>query len=61
MKFKVNENCIGCGLCNSTCPDVFSMTEEGLAVAIEGDVAADKEASAQEALANCPASAIEEA
>ncbi len=35
MKFKVNENCIGCGLCANTCPDVFSMADEGSAVAIE--------------------------
>ncbi|MCI1820764.1 MAG: ferredoxin [Megasphaera sp.] len=60
MKFKVNENCIGCGLCANTCPDVFSMTEEGIAVAVEGDVATSVEDSAQEALTSCPAGAIEE-
>ncbi len=25
MKYKVNETCIGCGLCASTCPEAFSM------------------------------------
>ena len=38
MKYRVNENCIGCGLCNATCPEVYSMTEEGTAKAIEQDV-----------------------
>ena len=60
MKFKVNENCIGCGLCANTCPDVFSMTEEGIAVAVVEDVAASVENSAQDALTSCPAGAIEE-
>ena len=31
MKAKVNEDCIGCGLCNSICPEVFTMTDEGFA------------------------------
>lgn len=26
MKFHVNADCIGCGLCVSTCPEVFTMT-----------------------------------
>ena len=25
MKFHVNADCIGCGLCVSTCPEVFTM------------------------------------
>ncbi|MGN0508545.1 MAG: ferredoxin, partial [Ruminococcus sp.] len=33
MKAEVNENCIGCGLCNSICPEVFTMTDEGVATA----------------------------
>ena len=33
MKFKVNENCIGCGLCEATCPNVFELTDEGYAKA----------------------------
>ena len=61
MKFHVNENCIGCGLCEGTCPAVFSMTAAGVAEAIPGEVAPGDEAAAHEALENCPASAIEEA
>jgi len=59
MKATVNEDCIGCGMCEGTCEDVFSMGDEGVAVAIEGDVPEDLEDSAQEAADNCPVSAIE--
>lgn len=38
MKYYVNENCIGCGLCESVCPEVFSLSDEGVAVAISKDV-----------------------
>ena len=31
MKFHVNADCIGCGLCVSTCPEVFTMTDGGTA------------------------------
>ena len=34
MKYIVNEGCIGCGLCEATCPEVFSMSDAGTAVAI---------------------------
>lgn len=58
MKYAVDENCIGCGLCNATCPEVFSMTDEGTAKAIEEDVPASAEETAQEAMENCPVGAI---
>lgn len=60
MKFHVNESCIGCGLCESTCPEVFHVTEENVAVAVEQDVDAALEASALEAQDGCPVSAIEQ-
>ncbi len=59
MRFRVNENCIGCGLCEATCPNVFHLKDEGFAEAIAQDVnEADLDA-AMEAMNNCPVSAIE--
>lgn len=59
MKFKVNDGCIGCGLCASTCPNVFHMNEEGVSEAIKEDVNPEDEADAQTALEGCPVQVIE--
>ncbi|KAF5050277.1 ferredoxin [Oscillibacter valericigenes] len=58
MKFFVNESCIGCGLCTGTCPEVFAMTDAGVAEAISDEVDAALEAPANEALEGCPVGAI---
>ncbi len=60
MKFRVKEECIGCGLCASECPEVFTMTDEGIAQAIEEEVGPEWEEAAQNAQENCPVSAIEQ-
>ncbi|MGM9663138.1 MAG: ferredoxin [Oscillospiraceae bacterium] len=60
MKFLVNDNCIGCGLCANTCPGVFTM-DDGRAHANPNDVAPDLEAPATEAMEGCPVNAIEQA
>jgi ferredoxin len=61
MKYRVNEECIGCGLCAGTCPEVFSMGDDGVAVAIETEVPEEALNSAAEAKDGCPVGAIEEA
>ena len=51
------EKCIGCGLCSSTCPEVFEMGEDGKAHVKEGKEDSDKDC-VKEAAKNCPTSAI---
>ena len=46
MKYFVNEECIGCGLCNGLCPKVFYMNQEGVAEAVDQEVDADDVSSA---------------
>ena len=59
MKVTVNEDCIGCGMCEGSCPEVFSIGDDGLAHAIEDEIPADFEAAAQDAVDACPVTAIE--
>ena len=58
MNTGVNENCIVCGLCNSICPEVFTMTDEGVATA-SLDISEEQEQLVQEAADSCPVEAIE--
>lgn len=60
MKYFVNEECIGCGLCNGLCPKVFYMNQEGVAEAVDQEVDADDVSSANDAMNGCPVQAIEE-
>ena len=61
MKYRVNENCIGCGQCVSlTDSKVFDFNDDGLAHCILEDIPADLEDIAKEAIEECPTEAIEE-
>jgi ferredoxin len=57
MKAIVEPGCISCGLCISTCPEVFRFGSDGLAEAYE-EVTDKLEDSAQEARDGCPVSVI---
>ena len=59
MKYLINKNCIGCGLCASICPEVFEMTDEGFAKAPETEISGDALDTAEEAQSSCPVNAIE--
>ena len=59
MKVKVNENCIGCGMCIDMCPDVFEYNDEGLSSAKSEEVDDSLESAIAEAQEACPVDAIE--
>lgn len=59
MQYRVNDLCIGCGLCTSICPEVFYMNDTGLASAISEDVPEEQLGGAEDAKNSCPVNAIE--
>lgn len=59
MKASIDrDNCISCGLCASTCPEVFRMADDGIAEVFVDIVPADAESDALEAQDSCPVSVI---
>jgi len=62
MKVRVDQKlCQGHTICSIVAPEVFSLADEdGHGYAIDGDVPADLEAKAQEAVVSCPERAIQE-
>ncbi len=60
MKASVDqEGCISCGLCVSTCPEVFFMNDDDKAEAIEDDIPEENESDAEDARDGCPVSVID--
>lgn len=59
MKASINrDGCISCGLCESTCPQVFHMADDGLAEVYVDSIPESAENAATEAQDNCPVSVI---
>ena len=50
--------CIGCGLCEETCPEVFRMGEDGLAMVIDDDPPVETYPEIEASVELCPVSAI---
>ncbi len=50
--------CIGCGNCESVCPDVFRLEDDGLSRVIREDPGHDLYGCIREAEKSCPVSAI---
>ncbi|MEA5002574.1 MAG: ferredoxin [Christensenella sp.] len=60
MKVTIHKDeCIGCGLCEGMCPEVFRMADDGLAEVYAQPATPELEDSAREAADSCPTSAIE--
>lgn len=59
MKGFVDKNtCIGCGICPTICSEIFSMDDDGLAIAKDIEILDDILDSAKEAEEACPVVAI---
>lgn len=59
MKAFVDQDlCIGCGVCESECPEIFEMTDDGVAVAKDQEIAEAILDQAKEAQNQCPVEAI---
>jgi ferredoxin len=56
--FVDKDTCIGCGLCESICPRVFRMNDEGLAEAIVTEPDDSEAENVREAQSQCPVEAI---
>lgn len=52
-----NDTCIGCGMCENVCPQVFKCNA-GKSTVIQKPIAPENEASAKLAAEGCPVSAI---
>jgi len=52
------ETCIGCGICEAVCSNVFKMNDEGKAVAINSEIEESDLDDALSAKEQCPVDAI---
>ncbi|RNC28517.1 MAG: Ferredoxin [Candidatus Dichloromethanomonas elyunquensis] len=55
MKATINKDCcIGCGVCEAACPEVFKPGEDGTYEAVDQQIPESLMESAQEAKSSCP-------
>ncbi len=61
MKCRVNDACIGCGMCEGTCPSVFELVNGVATVKPEfaDEIPSDFEQDVRDAADGCPVQAIE--
>ena len=57
MKARITDDCTLCGLCEETCPEVFTMGDYKAQVKVN-PIPAEAEAAAKEAAEGCPVEAI---
>ena len=58
MRYTVDNQCVGCGLCARLCPDVFYMGADGFAHAADKEVPRASLDAADAAYDDCPMAAI---
>ena len=59
MKAKVDSDlCTGCGTCVDTCPEVFEMSDDDIAVVVADPVPDHAQKACREAAECCPVEAI---
>lgn len=60
MKAVVDRDlCIGCGLCEDTCPEVFRLEDDGIAMVIVDTITAELYGPVRDSAELCPVSAID--
>jgi ferredoxin len=59
MRVTVSDNCQGCGVCESKVPDVFEITDDGVARVLVETVPPELEAAVRGAAYDCPTESIE--
>ena len=57
MEVRIEDSCTACGLCEDTCPEVFTIGDEMAEVLVD-EVPAEFEDAVQEAAEDCPVEAI---
>ena len=55
-----DQRCRGHGVCDTLCPEVFNLTDDGYSEAISSNVPTEFEAATREAIDCCPEQAIAE-